>query len=128
MMYLSYSDAETIEDLPLVHCVAHAFPALDRKEYWYYIPALFDSSRGGDAGGDPSWRISRFVKEGDQIMYSAEYDTYVDGVESPYGEYDEATVKRYFVRVMREYARIHTEFKVQIDKLIAKYRMEPESH
>lgn len=128
MMYLSYSDAETQEDLPLVHCVAHAFPALDRKEYWYYVPALFDSSRGGGAGGDPSWNINRFTNEAGQIMYSAEYETYIDGAEPPYGEYDEATVKRYFLRTMREYARVHPESKAHIDQLIQKYRLEPESN
>lgn len=126
MMYLSYSDAEMQEHLPLVHCVAHAFPALDRKEYWYYVPSIFDETRSGGASSDPWWKISRFVNDAGQVMYSAEYETYIDGVEPPYGEYDEATVKRYFVRVMREYARVHPESKPRIDELIQKYRLGPE--
>jgi hypothetical protein len=125
MMYLSYSDAETQDDLPLVHCVAHAFPALDSKQLDHHVEGLFEL---GGAGGDPSWRISRFIDDAGKLMYSAEYETYINGVEPPYGEYDEATVKRYFLRTMHEYARVHPESKPHVDQLIQKYRLEPESN
>ncbi|MCB6182925.1 hypothetical protein LIN78_05105 [Leeia sp. TBRC 13508] len=57
-------------------------------------------------------------------MYSAEYETYLTGVEPPYGEYDEATVKRYVLRTMREYARVHPEAATQIAQWIQQYQLE----
>ena len=124
MMYLSFDDAESESHFPLVYCVAFAFPARDRKDDWYYVPRLFDTSRSGDAGGDPGWHISRFTDEAGHVMYSAEYETHLTGVEPPYGEYDEAIVKRYVVRTMREYARVHPESATQIEQLIQQYRLE----
>lgn len=124
--YTWYDTAVEGEEMePLLYCIGCAFPARDRKEYWYYVPALFDSSRGGGAGGDPSWNIDRFINEAGQVMYSAEYETYLTGVEPPYGEYDEATVKRYFAKTMREYARVHPETAANIEQLIQKYQLEP---
>lgn len=110
---------------PLLYCIGCAFPARDRHDYWYYIPRLFDEDRSGDAGGDPTWHISRFTDEAGRVMYSAEYETFLAGVEPPYGEYDEATVKRYFAKTMREYARAHPECNVDINQLIQKYRLDP---
>ncbi len=125
MMYLSFDDAEKEDHLPLVYCVACAFPALDSSQLDHHVEGLFEL---GGAGGDPWWKISRFTNEAGQRMYSAEYETYIDGVEPPYGEYDEATVKRYFLRTMHEYARVHPESKPHVDQLILKYRLEPESN
>ncbi|CAM8655738.1 hypothetical protein [Rhodoferax mekongensis] len=121
-MYLSFDDAENDEHFPLVYCVAFAFPALDAIQIDHHVEGLFEL---GGAGGDPWWKISRFVNDAGQIMYSAEYETYIDGVAPPYGEYDEATVKRYFARVMREYVRVHPESKTHIGQLIQKYQLEP---
>lgn len=122
----SLVEAECEADIPLANSVDYAFPAMDRKEYWFYVPNIFDEERSGDAGGDPGWHISRSTNEAGEVMYSAEYNTHLKDVGWLEGEYDEATVKKYFARTMREYARRHPENQILIDQLIQKYRLEPQ--
>ncbi len=44
--YIQYDkDDEAMR--PLIYCVANAFPARDREDFWYYVPTIFDENRGG---------------------------------------------------------------------------------
>lgn len=122
----SLVSAESDADIPLANCVDYAFPAMDRKEYWFYVPALFTPDEPGYAAGDPGWHISRFTNDSGKVMYSAEYNTHLKDVGWLEGEYDEATVKKYFARTMREYARRHPETQARIDQLIQTYQLEPQ--
>lgn len=126
MTYISFEEATSEAEHPLIYCIAMAFPAGDRKDYWFYIPNIFDMKRSGDCGGDPGWHISRFTNDSGKVMYSAEYNTHLTDVGWLEGEYDEATVKKYFARTMREYARRHPETRAQIDQLIQTYQLEPQ--
>jgi hypothetical protein len=123
MFYIHYGKDD--EDMrPLIYCVGNSFPARDRSTYWYYVPALFDESRGGSVGGDPDWHLERYIDEQGKVMYWARSSTDISGLEPPCGDYEEAIVKTYFSRTMREYARVHPESKVKIQELIDKYRLE----
>ena len=124
--YIHYGkDDEAVR--PLIYCVGNAFPARGRDTYWYYVPALFDESRGRYAGGDPDWQIERYIDDQGRMMYRASSSTDISGLEPPCGDYEEALVKRYFARTMREYARVHPESINKIQELIDKYQLEPES-
>ncbi|MCB6182931.1 hypothetical protein LIN78_05140 [Leeia sp. TBRC 13508] len=121
MSYLSFEDAESESHYPLIYCIVFAFPATDRAQIDYYIDSVFNF---GGAGGDPAWHISRFTDDAGRTMYSAEYETFITGVETQYGEYDEATVKRYVLKAMRKYARLHPEAATHIEQLIQQYQLE----
>ena len=121
--YIEYgSEDEKLR--PLIYCVGNAFPARDRDEYWYYIPALFDGNRGGYAGGDPDWQLVRDEDDQGQLRYYASSLTDISGLEPPCGDYEEALVKKYFARTMREYQRVHPECKAKIQELIDRYQLE----
>lgn len=65
---------------PLIYCVANAFPARDREDFWYYVPAIFDENRGGEAGGDPDWHIERYMSDSGSEMYWARSSTDISGL------------------------------------------------
>lgn len=122
--YIHYGkDDEAVR--PLIYCVGNAFPARDRDTYWYYVPALFDDIATAYAGGDPDWLLEGYVNEHGQKMYWARSSTDISGLEPPCGHYEEALVKQYFVRTMREYARVHPESSTKVQELIDKYQLEP---
>jgi hypothetical protein len=126
--YTWYDSAVTPEELlPLLYCIGCSFPARDRDTYWYYVPAVFENSRG-EAGGDPGWHIERYTDDAGKIMYGVRQDTYIDEDPELTGDYDEATVKYYFAKTMREYARHHPDATPQIEELIRKYELEPGEH
>jgi hypothetical protein len=82
----------------------------------------------GEAGGDPGWHIERYTDDSGKIMYGVRQDTYIDEDPELTGDYDEATVKYYFAKTMREYARHHPDATPQIEELIRKYELEPGEH
>jgi hypothetical protein len=123
--YTWYDSAvEGVELYPLIYCVGNAFPARDRETYWYYVPALFDDINSSYAGGDPDWLLAGEVDEQGKVVYRAQSSTDISGLEPPSGDYDEALVKKYFARTMREYARVHPESNAKIQELIDKYQLE----
>ena len=125
--YTWYDSAvEGVELHPLIYCVGNAFPARDRDSYWYYVPALFEGERGY-ASGDPDWLMARELDEHGKVLFWAQSSTDISGLEPPCGHYEEALVKKYFARTMREYARMHPESKTKVEELISKYQLEPQA-
>jgi len=123
--YTWYDSAvEGVELYPLIYCVGNAFPARARNTYWYYVPVLFDKNEGGCGAGDPDWLLERYTDEQGKVMYWASSSTDISGLEPPSGDYEEALVKKYFARTMREYARVHPESSAKIQELIDKYQLE----
>ncbi len=123
MFYIAYGkDDQAVR--PLIYCVGNAFPARDRDDYWYYVPALFEDENGGYAGGDPGWLLEGYLDEHGRVMYWARSSTDISGLEPESGDYDEALVKKYFARTMREYARVHPESSAKIQELIDRYQLE----
>ncbi|VWX62575.1 hypothetical protein VARIO8X_60344 [Burkholderiales bacterium 8X] len=112
------------ELLPLLYCVGNAFPARDRKEFWYYVSALFTPNETKYAGGDPGWRLIGCTSVQGRTFYSASVNSDISGLETTSGEYDESTVKYYFVRTMREYSRVHSESREFVEQLIVEYKLE----
>ena len=121
--YTWYDSAvEGVELRPLIYCVGNAFPARSRDNYWHHLESVFDH---GGASGDPDWLIAREVDEDGKVLYWAQSSTDMSGLEPPCGHYEEALVKKYFARTMREYSRVHPESKGKIQELIDRYQLEP---
>ncbi|MEJ7139577.1 hypothetical protein [Amphibiibacter pelophylacis] len=108
---------------PLIWCVANAFPARDREDYWYNLEKIFSC---GGSGGDPYWHIERYVDvDGDgKIIFWVNMEPAFSEDQVHCGEYDEALVKKFFLSAMREYARNHQECAPKIQELIDKYQIE----
>jgi hypothetical protein len=118
--YIQYGD-EDESSYPLIWCVANAFPAREVDQIDYHLEGLF---KLGGAGGDPFWRLVRETDEKGRVTYWAEMDAAMSDEEPPCGHYDEALVKKYFARTMREYAGVHPESSAKIQELIDKYQLE----
>ena len=118
--YIEYG-SEDEKFRPLIYCVGNAFPARDRDEYWYHLQSVFDH---GGASGDPDWQLFRDEDDKGQLRYYASTLTDISGLEPPCGDYEEALVKKYFARTMREYQRVHPECKAKIQELIDRYQLE----
>ena len=115
---------EGIELRPLIYCVGNAFPAREVAAIEHHLEGLFEL---GGAGGDPDWQLFREVDDLGKISYHASSLTRISGLEPPCGHYEEALVKKYFARTMREYARVHPESNGKIEELIEKYQLEPQT-
>lgn len=116
------SSVDPAENLPLIYCVGNAFPAREVEQIGYHIEGLFEL---GGAGGDPDWQIERYTDDQGRVMYWASSRTDISGLEPACGDYEEAMVKHYFARTMREYARVHPESVIKVQELIDKYQLEP---